>query len=83
MGVGKWFAAAGLGGRERGMAEAVAVPPSVPPLPAPRRCWTSESPGARALRARPRESPPASGRLRAGPAAVAKVFPCRPLGEGG
>lgn len=78
VGVGKWFAAAGLGGRERGMAEAVAVPPSVPPLPAPRRCWTSVSPGARALRARPRESPPASGRLRAGTAGGGQGLPLPP-----
>lgn len=49
-------------GRERGMAEAAAAPPSVPPLPAPRRCRTWEPPGARTpARARLRGSPPGFG----------------------
>lgn len=79
MGARRWCAAAGLGGRERGMTESVAVPPSVPPLPAQRCCRTSEPPGARA-RALPSELAPASprrarGRCEPGPPAAANVFP--------
>ena len=89
VGAGRWCAAAGVGGRKRGMAEAAAAPPSVPPLPALSCRWTSEPPGARPAphtRAFPRESPrarkaaigelqlwPRSSRRVASPALVGKA----------
>lgn len=80
VGAGRWRAAAGVAGRERGLAEAVAGPPSAPPLPAPRHRWTSERPSARAPdRARPCESPPGS-RVAGSRAARG---PSSPPGKGG
>lgn len=81
-GGGGWEVARGSGvaGRERGLAEAVAGPPSAPPLPAPRHRWTSERPSARAPdRARPCETPPGS-RVAGSPAARG---PSSPPGKGG